>query len=284
MSRYEDAAAGTAGGEGAGRAPAPGKALGTGRAEPVLQLTDVRRRFGSLTAVDGVSLSLPPGARHAVIGPNGAGKTTLLNLIAGTDRPDSGTLRLDGTGIARLGPGRRNRLGIARSFQQPTAVAELSALDNIVLASWRHHGTGRGLWRSPRRHRQLTERALRRLDEVGLAPVAHRPAGALSHGQRRLLDLAAALSGTPRLLLLDEPAAGLTDTDIARLLDVLARLDPDTAVILVEHHSEVVARFARTVTVLAAGRALITAPTREALAHPEVREAYLESVPAEETP
>ncbi|WP_330173627.1 ABC transporter ATP-binding protein [Streptomyces sp. NBC_01498] len=241
---------------------------------PVLDLRNLTRRYGSLTAVDDVSLLLRPGARHAVIGPNGAGKTTLLNLIAGTDRPDQGSIALNGADITRTATARRSRLGIARSFQQPSVIGELSVLDNIVLAGWHHHPLRRGAWRRPSRYRRHEESAARHLEAVGLADAAHRPAADLSHGQRRMLDLAAALAGDPRLLLLDEPAAGLTDGDIGRLLTILGGLPDSVAMILVEHHVEVVAELARTVTVLAAGRVLVTGPTAEALAHPEVRDAY----------
>ena len=185
-------------------------------AAQLLSLTHLTRRYASLTAVDDISLQLSAGARHAIIGPNGAGKTTLLNLIAGTDRPDQGEITLDGDDITRTSPAQRSQRGIARSFQQPSAIAELSTLDNVVLAGWRHHPQRRGAWRRPTRLRQLTETALHHLDAVGLADVAHQPAAALSHGQRRMLDLAAALAASPRLLLLDEPAAGLTDRDIVR--------------------------------------------------------------------
>ncbi|MFE4213657.1 ABC transporter ATP-binding protein [Streptomyces sp. NPDC056844] len=254
--------------------PASTPAPDSASAPPLLDLTRLTRRYGSLTAVDDVGLRLPPGARHAVIGPNGAGKTTLLNLIAGTDRPDHGTIALDGADITRTATARRSRLGIARSFQQPSVISELSVLDNVVLAGWPHHPKRRGAWRRPSRHRLIAESAGGHLETVGLADLAHRPASTLSHGQRRMLDLAAALAGNPRLLLLDEPAAGLTDGDIGRLLAILGGLPESVAIILVEHHVEVVAELATDVTVLAAGRVLVTAPTREALAHPDVRDAY----------
>ncbi|MFF5770926.1 ABC transporter ATP-binding protein [Streptomyces californicus] len=243
-------------------------------APPVLALDGLTRRYGTLTAVDGVSLRLVPGARHAVIGPNGAGKTTLLNLIAGTDRPDGGAIALEGADITRRGTAARSRLGIARSFQQPSVVTELSVLDNVVLAGWTHRPRHRGAWRRPSLHRSRQETAVRHLEAVGLADLAHRPAGVLSHGQRRMLDLAAALAGDPRLLLLDEPAAGLTDAGIDRLLGIVGGLPPAVAVILVEHHVEVVAHLATDTTVLAAGQVIATGPTREVLARPDVRAAY----------
>ncbi|MFD5204796.1 ABC transporter ATP-binding protein [Streptomyces sp. NPDC058375] len=243
-------------------------------APAVLALDRLTRRYGTLTAVDDVSLRLTAGARHAVIGPNGAGKTTLLNLIAGTDRPDHGTIALDDADITQKRTAERSRLGIARSFQQPAVIAELSVLDNVVLAGWPHHPQRRGAWRRPSRYRLHKESAGRHLETVGLADLAHRPASTLSHGQRRMLDLAAALAGNPRLLLLDEPAAGLTDRDIGRLLGIIGGLPADVAVILVEHHVEVVAELATSVTVLAAGKVLVSGPTQEVLAHPEVREAY----------
>jgi branched-chain amino acid transport system ATP-binding protein len=265
----------------------------------MLTLSHLTRRYGSLTAVDDVSLQLPVGARHAVIGPNGAGKTTLLNLIAGTERPDSGRILLAvgdraggadsatpsatpsaDTDITRTEAARRSRLGIARSYQQPSVIPGLTVLDNVMLAGWRHHSVGRAVWRRPARRRRLRDIALHRLETVGLAGVADQSAGALSHGQRRMLDLAAALAGQPRLLLLDEPAAGLTDRDIGRLVDLLRDIPADVALLLVEHHIEVVTELADTVTVLAAGRVLVNGSTQEALSHPEVREIYLDTIPA----
>jgi branched-chain amino acid transport system ATP-binding protein len=253
------------------RSPAPG--------HPVLNATGLTRRYGNLTAVDDVSLSLPAGARHAVIGPNGAGKTTLLGLLAGTERPDRGSVVLDGTDVTRKRPERRSALGIARSFQQPHVVAESTALDNVVLALWRHHPKRRAAWRRPGRMRSLGDAAHHHLDTVGLAGLARLPAGALSHGQRRRLDLAAALAAEPRLLLLDEPAAGLTDDDVARLLRVLGALPESVTVLLVEHHTEVVAHLTDTATVLASGRVVAAGSTQEVLRHPEVRKVYLGTTP-----
>ena len=237
----------------------------------LLGLSGLSRVYGALRAVDGVDLSLAAGARHALIGPNGAGKTTLLHLVAGTIRPSAGRVLLAGRDVTRAGPARRNRLGIGRTFQHPAVLPSLSVLDNVVLGGW-HRG---GLPRWPgTRQRLLSRQALEWLDRIGLADLADQPAGSLSHGQRRLLDTAVALAGSPRLLLLDEPAAGLTDKDTERLLAVLTDLPADLALLLVEHDLAFVAALADTATVLAAGRVLATGAPREVWELPSVRQAY----------
>jgi len=238
----------------------------------LLAATGLRYTYRRLAAVDGVDLHLAPGAQHALIGPNGAGKTTLLHLLAGTLRPTGGRIRLAGRDITRTGPARRARLGIARSFQTPALLDSLTVLDNLVLAGWRHtHASG---W-APARYRHLAGRALADLDALGLADQARQPAGTLPHGQRRLLDIAVALTGAPKLLLLDEPAAGLEDADLRRLRAVLRGLPPETAVVLVEHNLDLVLAAADTVTVLHHGRILATGSPHDVAADPTVREVYL---------
>lgn len=247
-----------------------------------LVLSGLTRRHGSLTAVEDVGLHLPPGARHAVIGPNGAGKTTLLDLVAGAIAPHRGTVTLDGHDLTRAGPARRSRFGIARSFQRPALADEVSVLDHLVLAAWHHHPRRRGAWRNPARHCAVRAYAAEQAAAVGLGDALHTRAGALPHGRRRLLDVAAALASRPRVLLLDEPAAGLTDDELALLPGLLDELADGVSILLVEHHTEVIGRLAGTVTVLVEGRTLLTAPTAQALEHPAVRAAYL-GLP-EETP
>ncbi|WP_132123056.1 ABC transporter ATP-binding protein [Actinocrispum wychmicini] len=242
----------------------------------LLQTDGLTRGYGALTAVDGVDFTLGFGARHALIGPNGAGKTTLLNLIAGSIRPTSGRIRFNGTDITRATSARRCMLGIGRSFQQPAVVPGLSVLDNLVLAAWRH-AHARATWGS-RRLGRLTDQCRQRLGEFGLAPFADHPAGRLSHGQRRLLDIAAAMSGCPRLLLLDEPAAGLTDEDVAHLVALFGQLPAEVATLLVEHNLDVVTALASAVTVLHAGRVLRTGSPAQIQKDPEVRRAYFGSV------
>jgi ABC-type branched-subunit amino acid transport system ATPase component len=239
----------------------------------LLSVAGATRRYGRLLALDRVDLVLGEGARHAVIGPNGAGKTTLLHVIAGTVRPTAGRVRLSGRDVTLASPARRARLGIGRTFQTPAVCQTLTALDNVVLGAWAHAGGRRGAW--PARYRRLAARGMDLLDTLGLADLAHRPAGSLAHGQRRLLEIGAALAGRPRLLLLDEPAAGLTDSDLPRLLRCLRELPAHVAVLLVEHHLDVVTTVADTVTVLHHGRAITTGTPRQVTADPTVTELYL---------
>ncbi|GAA1265406.1 ABC transporter ATP-binding protein [Kitasatospora nipponensis] len=250
-------------------------------ARPLLALDGVGRRYGPLAAVAEVTLRVGAGERHAVIGPNGAGKSTLLALIAGTVRPSAGRIHFAGREVTTAGEARRARLGIARTFQQPALADSLSALDNVALAAWPHERRatdrggprGGGLWR-PARYRALRTRCLDQLAQVGAASFADRPAGELSHGQRRLVEVAAALAGRPRLLL-DEPAAGLTEPQAQRMLAVLRRLPAVGALVLVEHDLAFVGALAQQVTVLHEGRTLAGGTPAEVGADPRVREVYL---------
>jgi branched-chain amino acid transport system ATP-binding protein len=214
----------------------------------LLGLRGLTRRFGSLTAVDGLDLVVGEGSRHAIIGPNGAGKTTLLHLIAGTLRPTAGRVVFAGRDVTAAGPARRARLGLARTFQTPAVCDSLTARENVLIGAWR------------RRRREREAAALRQLDALGLGSLAGVPAGRLAHGQRRLLEIGVALAAQPRLLLLDEPAAGLTDADLPHLLDALHALPERQAVLLVEHQMDVVGAVADTVTALDRGREVGTGP------------------------
>jgi branched-chain amino acid transport system ATP-binding protein len=210
---------------------------------PLLLAADgLVRRFGSLTAVDGVDLRVTAGERHALIGPNGAGKTTVLNLLGGADRPTVGWIWFDGRDITGLGPARRARLGIGRTHQRPAVWPTLTVRENVAVGAW---------WQTRGRRRAAVQDWLERLD---LAAHASTQAGTLSHGQRRHLELAMALAGEPRLLLLDEPTAGLPGDEVRRLGALLASLPRTIAVVLVEHHLDLVYSFADTITVLREGR------------------------------
>ncbi|WP_035840342.1 ABC transporter ATP-binding protein [Kitasatospora azatica] len=239
----------------------------------LLSLSELTRRYGALVAVDRLDLTVARGARHALIGPNGAGKTTLLGLIAGTVTPSQGRILLDRQDITGTDPARRSRLGIARTFQQPAVLGSLTALDNVSLAAWRHSEL-RGLWR-PRRYRELGRRSHEHLEQVGIGHLAARTADQLSHGQKRLVEIAAALAAQPRLLLLDEPAAGLAEEDTDRLVTVLRQVSTEVAVLLVEHDLAFVNALATRVTVLHEGRSIADGTPEQISADPAVQQAYL---------
>ena len=256
----------------------------------LLSVTGLTCRFGRLLALDRVDLQLQEGERRAVIGPNGAGKTTLVNAVTGVVRPSRGRVFLASRDVTAAGPGRRARSGVARTFQTPALAGSLTALENVILGLRPERRPGRqpGRWWSGGpgwrgsggrdRRRERARRALRTLDQLGIGGLAGIPAGRLAHGQRRLLEIAVALAARPRLLLLDEPAAGLTDADLPQLLAVLDRLSDRVTVLLVEHHLDVVTAVADTVTVLHQGRVLATDKPAVIATHPEVSEVYLGKV------
>jgi branched-chain amino acid transport system ATP-binding protein len=239
----------------------------------LVEVSALTRSFGTTVAVDGLDLAIASGSRHAVIGPNGAGKTTLLHLISGELPPTAGRIVYDGRDVTRMARPKRSRLGIARTFQQPTVWGSLTVSDNMALAAWRH-SERRGLWRRPR-YRALAEDCRPLLADVGIADLADRTAGGLAHGERRMLDIAMALAARPKLLLLDEPAAGLTDDGAERLLAALRALPPEVTVVVVEHDFAFVSAIADTVTVLHDGRPLAAGTPTEIAADAEVRRAYL---------
>ncbi|WP_432982943.1 ATP-binding cassette domain-containing protein [Dactylosporangium sp. CA-233914] len=222
-------------------------------------------RYGSVTALHDVTLTAGPGC-SAVIGPNGAGKSTLLALLAGTRRPDAGTISLDGRDITRLPDHRRARLGIARTFQHPAIAAELSVADNLALTHTAARTSGRGAQAV-----DVTGLA----EAAGLLTAAYVPAGLLPYGQQRLLELLIAVVARPRVLLLDEPTAGLDTTGTAALAALLRALPNDVAVVLVDHDTRFVFDLADHVTVLARGTVIATGPPRAVQADPQVRRVYL---------
>ncbi|MGI5151041.1 ABC transporter ATP-binding protein [Plantactinospora sp. CA-294935] len=245
---------------------------------PLLTAEAVVRRYGSLIAVNRVDLRVADGERHALIGPNGAGKTTLLDLIGGATRVDGGRIRFAGRDITRLGPARRARIGIGRIHQRPAVWPSLTALENVVVAGWHQAGGFWGVRSRNRFRRRLREPALALLDRVGLAGTASTTAAHLSHGERRQLEIAMALAGRPRLLLLDEPAAGLSGVEVHRLAELLAELPRDVSVLLVEHRLDLVYALADTVTVLHDGRLVASGEPDEIRNAPAVRRAYAEAV------
>jgi branched-chain amino acid transport system ATP-binding protein len=240
---------------------------------PVLACAGLRRDFGALRAVDGVDLTLPAGARHALIGPNGAGKSTLFRLIAGGLRARSGRIWLDGREVTRLSEPRRARLGISQTFQHTSLFTSMSVAENVLLAAQRV--AGRPWSPLPGRRGALRRRVAELIADVGLADRGGVPVGALSYGECRQLEVAVALATRPRVLLLDEPAAGMSPAESARLVELVAELPAEVTVLFVEHDLDLVFRLATRVTVLHLGKVLMSGTPEEVRASPEVQEAYL---------
>jgi len=246
-----------------------------------LVLEDVSRHFGGLRAVDGVSLTIDAGERHALIGPNGAGKTTLFNLISGELAPTSGRVTAFGADVTRLAPHRRAALGIARTFQITKLFPGLTALENALLACEALDARKLVMYRAVSAYADLRERAVRLLDDFGLAALAREPARNLSYGDQRKLEVALSMAGRPRLLLLDEPMAGLSSGESRSMHALLERLDPAITVLLIEHDMDVAFAFAERVTVLHQGRVLVQGHRDEVSASRAVQDVYLGSEPGQ---
>jgi len=244
-------------------------------AEALLETAGLIKRFGGLVATGEVSLSVAPGEIHAVIGPNGAGKTTLIGQLSGELKPDSGEIRFAGADISRLGPARRAALGIARSFQITSIFREFTTLDNVALAIQARAGHSFRFWRAARRDASLRDPAFAALGVVGLAGRADLPAGSLAHGEKRALELAMALATRPRLLLLDEPMAGMGPEESGSMVRLLAGLKGRLSIVLVEHDMDAVFALADRITVMVYGRVIASGGPTAIRADPEVRRAYL---------
>jgi len=243
--------------------------------EPLLKIQGLHKRFGALNVTDNVSLSVWPGRIHAIIGPNGAGKTTLIQQIAGTLRPDSGSIRLGGQDITALPPHRRAQLGLARSFQITSVLPEFTVLENVALAAQAHAGSSFRFFRAAANETALNQAALAALDQVGLAPRQAARAATLSHGEKRQLELAMALASRPRIMLLDEPLAGAGPEETSRLVALLDTLRTHCAIVLVEHDMDAVFQLADDITVLAFGHVIAHGTPAQIQADAFVRTAYL---------
>ena len=244
-------------------------------AEILLGVEHLVRRFGGVAATDDLSLEVVTGEVHAIIGPNGAGKTTLIGQLGGQLRPDSGLIRFAGRDITALPAWRRSALGLARSFQVASLLQDVTASDNVALALQARDGHSFRFWRDARSERHLRRAAQAVLDRVGLGHRAGTAASALSHGEQRELDLAVALANSPRLLLLDEPMAGLGAAESARMVKLLAELRGKFSMVLVEHDMDAVFALADRITVLANGRVIASGTPAEIRRNDEVRRAYL---------
>ena len=244
-------------------------------AEPLLVATALGRRFGGLVAVDDVSLSLAPKTVHAVIGPNGAGKSTLVNLLSGELRPSTGTIRLGALDITHWPSHRIAQHGVARSFQHTNVFGAFSAFENCRLAAQSHHSNF-GRWFKPaERYGDWNVAADAALAIVGLAARAGIVASALSHGERRALEIAMALATQPAVLLLDEPLAGMGPEESAHIVALLKRLAADHAILLVEHDMDAVFALADRLTVMVNGRILASGTPEAIRANADVQRAYL---------
>jgi len=242
---------------------------------PALRLEDVSKAFGGLRAVDAVSLTVRPGERRALIGPNGAGKTTLFNLISGTIPVSSGSIHLFGREITRIAAHRRAALGLARTFQINNLFPALTVLDNCLLAVQGLTPTKFSMLRPVDRYPALAERARATLESVGLGDRLDATVRNLSHGEQRQLEIALALAGRPKVLLLDEPTAGLSPAESQHMARLLRALDPAITVLMIEHDMDIALEIAEHVTVLHYGRVIADGLRDAVKADPLVREIYL---------
>jgi branched-chain amino acid transport system ATP-binding protein len=244
-------------------------------ADALLEVDGVSKRFGGVIASDAISLAIPQGELHAIIGPNGAGKTTLIGQLAGEIVPDAGHIRFQGRDITALPIFRRSQLGLARSFQVTSLFVDFTALDNVALAVQAHAGHSFRFWRDARSEPELRTPARAALARVGLAGRGDVIVSNLSHGEHRQLEIAMALATTPRMLLLDEPMAGMGPEESARMVKTLRELKRELTILLIEHDMEAVFALADRITVLVYGRIIASGPPETIRANAEVRQAYL---------
>jgi branched-chain amino acid transport system ATP-binding protein len=247
----------------------------TDRATPALSLTGLSKEFGGLRAVDGVTLTVTSGERRAIIGPNGAGKTTLFSLISGEARPSDGRIALFGRDVTRLAPHRRAALGLARTYQITNLFPKLTALDNCLLAVQALTPAKFHLHRALGRYPAFFERARAVLDAVGLTDKEGEAVRSLSHGEQRQLEIALALAGAPRLLLLDEPTAGLSPAESHAMTALLKKLDPTITLLVIEHDMDVAFALTDRITVLHYGKVVADGLGHEVKANALVQEIYL---------
>jgi len=240
-----------------------------------LEIRDLNKSFGALAVARDIALALPKGARHALIGPNGAGKTTLVNLITGVLKPSAGQILLDGQDITSLPQSARTRRGIARTFQINQLFRGLTVLENVYLAVAERMRVAHRLWRPAGAEREVIDQALAQLEALRLADDALKIVRELPYGRQRLVEIAIALALRPRVLLLDEPAAGVPSSESHLILDVIGALDPSIAILIIEHDMDVVFRFAARITVLVAGAVLTEGSPQEIRADARVRAVYL---------
>jgi ABC-type branched-subunit amino acid transport system ATPase component len=242
---------------------------------PAMETRGLSKQFGALKVSNNISFTLQPGARHALIGPNGAGKTTFINLVTGVLAPSDGQILLDGEDVTGLRQAQRVKRGLARTFQINTLFRGLTVLENVTLAVGERHGVAGNLFRPSGRGSRVVEESYALLEPLGLAADAMRQVRELAYGKQRLVEMAIALGLDPKVLLLDEPAAGVPSSDTGLIIDVIERLPSDIAILIIEHDMELVFRVARRITVLVQGAVLVEGTPEEIRADPQVRQVYL---------
>jgi branched-chain amino acid transport system ATP-binding protein len=240
-----------------------------------LETQGLCKSFGALTVASGINFRLERGARHALIGPNGAGKTTFVNLVTGALSPSAGRILLDDSDVTALPQAQRVKRGLARTFQINTLFRGLSVLENVCLAIGERLGVAGDMHRPAGSNRALMDEAYGALDALGLAEDAVRPVRELAYGRQRLVELAVALALKPKVLLLDEPAAGVPSPESNVIVDIIESLPADIALLIIEHDMDLVFRLAKRITVLVQGEILVEGTPPEIAADPRVREVYL---------
>ncbi len=242
---------------------------------PALEARGLVRRFGGLTATDDVSFAVQPGARQALIGPNGAGKTTLINLLTGVVKPSEGAVLLQGEDVTALSSNKRVRRGLARTFQINQLFPDMSPAESLGLAISERLGRGRDFWRVAGSRPGIVDEIEELLARFGLVSVMDQPTRTLPYGKQRLLEIALALACKPKVLLLDEPAAGVPEEERHDILAALAALPAEVAILLIEHDMDLVFNFATRISVLVAGRLLCEGEPAAIAADERVRAVYL---------
>jgi len=246
-----------------------------------LETKGITKSFGALTAVNAVTLGIEAGSLHSIIGPNGAGKTTLFNLLTGTFPPTSGRIVFDGKDITGTPAHRVAHLGLARSYQRTTVFPAFSLLDNVWVAAFATSASWKGLmWRNADRYAGVKDKALQALRDVGLESKAHQPAREISHGEQRQLELAIALAAAPRVLLLDEPAAGLSPDETRKMVALVRALKGRYTIVLIEHKMDIIMRVSDRISVMHFGSLIAEGTPGEIQKNAEVRRAYLGGVAA----
>ena len=242
---------------------------------PALETRGLSKSFGALNVASDIDFRLAQGARHALIGPNGAGKTSFVNLVTGALRASGGAIHLDGADITALSQAARVKRGLVRTFQINALFRRLCVLENVALAIAEREGVGGDLLRPSGRYRAIIDEAYGLLETLGLADQALLPVNALAYGRQRLVEIAVALGLQPKVLLLDEPAAGIPSGESGVIISMIERLAPDIALLIIEHDMDLVFRLARQITVLVQGRILVEGPPDAIAADPRVRDVYL---------